>query len=87
MDTFQHVIPIIEKEMAKNLTFLQKEIDTGKTVIVRTSVIRRKTSRSIAFSKTVLMMMKHTTEQITDVSCGNTAALVGIEQFLWSLAL
>ena len=51
MDTFQHVIPIIEKEMAKNLTFLQKEIGTGKTDIVRTSVIRRKTSRSIAFSK------------------------------------
>ena len=28
------------------------------------------------------MMMKRTTEQITDVSCGNTAAFVGIEQFL-----
>ena len=27
------------------------------------------------------MMMKSTTEQITDFSCGNTAALVWIEQF------
>ena len=27
-------------------------------------------------------MMRHTTEQITDVSCGTTAALVGIDQFL-----
>ena len=27
-------------------------------------------------------MMRRTTEQITDVSCGNTAALVGIGQFL-----
>ena len=28
IDTFQHVISIIEKEMGKNLTVLQKEIDT-----------------------------------------------------------
>ena len=28
------------------------------------------------------MLMKRTTEQITDVSCGNTAAPVGIDQFL-----
>ena len=27
------------------------------------------------------MMMKRTTEQITDVTRGNTAALVGIDQF------
>ena len=31
------------------------------------------------------MMMKRTTEQITDVSRGNTAALVGIEQFFSKL--
>ena len=30
-------------------------------------------------------MMRRTTEQITDVSCGNTAALVGIDQFLSKL--
>ena len=33
------------------------------------------------------MMMKRTTEQITDVSSGNTAVLVGIEQFLQRVAL
>ena len=30
-------------------------------------------------------MMRRTTEQITDVSRGNTAALVGIDQFLLNL--
>ena len=30
-------------------------------------------------------MMRRTTEQITDVSCGNTAALVRIDQFLIKL--
>ena len=34
-----------------------------------------------SLKQTVSMMMKRFTEQITDVSCGNTAALVGIEQF------
>ena len=31
MDTLQHMISIIEKEVAKSLTFLQKEIDTRNT--------------------------------------------------------
>ena len=31
MDTLQHAISIIEKETAKNHTFLQTEIDTGNT--------------------------------------------------------
>ena len=30
-------------------------------------------------------MMRRTTEQITDFSCGNTAALVGIDEFLLKL--
>ena len=30
-------------------------------------------------------MMRRTTEQITDVSCGNAAALVGIDQFFLKL--
>ena len=51
MDTFQHAISTIEKETAKNPTFLQKEIDTGNTNSIRAAVIRRKTSMSIAFSK------------------------------------
>ena len=73
MDTLQHAISIIEKEIAKNLTFLQKEIDTVNTSKAMVALIN-------SFQQT--MMMKCTTEQITDVSCGNTAALVGIEQFL-----
>ena len=51
VDTFQHVTPIIEKEIVKNLPFLQKKIDTGITNDVMGALIRRKTSRSIAFSK------------------------------------
>ena len=35
-----------------------------------------------SFQQVVLMMMKRATEQITDVSCGNTAAIVEIDQFL-----
>ena len=31
------------------------------------------------------MMMNRTTEQITDVTRGNTAALVGIDQFLQNI--
>ena len=31
MDTLQHAISIIEKEIAKNAAFLQKEIDTRNT--------------------------------------------------------
>ena len=50
MDTFQHATSIIEKEVAKNLVFLQKEIDTGITNSIRTALIR-KTSRSTAFSE------------------------------------
>ena len=73
MDTLQHAISIIEKEIAKNHTFLQTEIDTVNTSKAMVALIN-------SFQQT--MMMKCTTEQITDVSCGNTAALVGIEQFL-----
>ena len=35
-----------------------------------------------SLQQTLLMMMRRTIEQITDVSRGNTAAVVGIEQFL-----
>ena len=50
MDTFQYAISITEKQIAKNLAFLQKEIDKGNTNSIKTALIR-KTSRSIAFSK------------------------------------
>ena len=51
MDTFQHAISIIEKGTAKNLAFLLKEIDTRNPNSIRTALIRRKTSRSRAFSE------------------------------------
>ena len=51
MDTFQHVIAIIEKEMAKNLAFLQKEISTRNTNNATAALTVRKTPLSTAFSK------------------------------------
>ena len=72
MDTLQRAISNVEKDMTKNLTFLQKEIDTRNTINATEALIN-------SFQRTVL---KRTTEQITDVSRGNTAALVVIDQFL-----
>ena len=54
---------------------LQKGIDARNTNNAMVALITRKTSLSIAFIK------QCPTEQITDVSCGNTAALVGLDQF------
>ena len=51
MDTLQHVISIIGKEMAKNVTFLQKEIGTRNKTNVMAALIMIKTSMSMAFSK------------------------------------
>ena len=56
MHTLQHAISIIEKEIAKNFAFLQKERPKVKSL-----------------QRTVLMR-RRTTEQITDVSRGNTAS-------------
>ena len=70
MDT--RAISNVEKEMAKNLTFLQKKIDTRNTNNATVALIN-------SFQRTVL---KRTTEQITDVSRGITAAFVVIDQFL-----
>ena len=56
--SWTHVISIIEKEMAENLTFLQKEIDTRNT-----------NNATVAFVNSLLQtvsMMKRTTEQIND---------------------
>ena len=74
MDTLQHSISIIEKEIAKNPAFLQKEIDTRNTNNARVALINSLQQTG--------SMMRHTTEQITDVSCGNTAASVVFDQFL-----
>ena len=51
MDTLKHVISIIEKEMAKNPTFLQKGVDTRNTNDATVALIIKKTLLSISFSK------------------------------------
>ena len=51
MDTLRRTISIIEKEIAKNPTFLQKDIDTRNTNNATVLLIMVKTSMSIAFSK------------------------------------
>ena len=75
MDTLKRATSNVEKEMAKNLTSVQKEIDTRNTNNATVALIN-------TFQRTVL---KSTTEQITDVSRGNTTALVVIDQFLLKL--
>ena len=50
MDTLQHAISVIEKEVAKNLVFLHMEIDTRNTNIATAALIMTKTSMSRAFS-------------------------------------
>ena len=82
-DTLRHAISIIEMEIAENLTILAKgnrhtehELRDGSShhdVDLNVNSLQQTVS---------MMMMKRTTEQITDVSCGNTAALAGIDQFL-----
>ena len=51
MDTLQRTISIIEKEIAKNPAFLQKEIDTGNTNSIMAALIIRTTSMARAFSE------------------------------------
>ena len=49
--SLQHVISNIEKEMAKNPTFMQKGIDTRNTNNAMVALITMKTSMSRAFSE------------------------------------
>ena len=86
MDTLLRVISIIEQEVAKNLTILQKGIDTRNTNNATVLLITKEKLSVNSFQQTV-SMMRRTTEQINDVSRGNTAALVGIEQFTRNVAL
>ena len=65
IDTLQRTISIIEKEIAKNPTFLQKEIDTRNTNNVIAALIIRKTFNVKSLQQTV-SMMRRTTEQIID---------------------
>ena len=67
MDTLQQAISIIEKGTAKNSAFLHKEIDTKEPEQHQDSS-RQKELKVKSLQRTVFMM--------------NTAALVGIDQFL-----
>ena len=60
MDTLQHAISIIEKEIVKNIAFLQKETDTRNMDNATVALIK-------SLQQTV-SMMRRTTAQITDVS-------------------
>ena len=51
MSTLQRAISIIEKEMTKNPTFLQKETEKRNMNFVMAALIMMKTSMSIAVSK------------------------------------
>ena len=82
MDTLQHAISIIEKETAKNLTFLQKEIGTLNTNNVMVSDVHHKGRPQCQQLSANNVNDEAYQEQITDVSYGNTAAFVGIDRFL-----
>ena len=51
LDTLQHAISIIEKEIANNPTFIQREIDTRNTNNATVALIIKKTSISKACSE------------------------------------
>ena len=65
---------------------MQKGIDTRNRKNSTVTLITKEDLNVNSFQQTV-SLMRRTTEQITDVSRRNTAALVGIEQFLENLAL
>ena len=73
------MISNVEKEMAQNFTFFQKEIDTEHEL--RNGSAHHKRDFNVSSFQQTVSMMRRATEQITDVSCGNTAAFVGIDQF------
>ena len=83
MDTLRHAISIIEMETAEDLTILA-EGNRHTEHELRDGSSHHDADLDVnSLHQTVsMMMMKRTTELITDVSCGNTAALVGIDQFL-----
>ena len=60
---------------------MQKGIDTRNTNNSTVALITKEDLNVNSLQQTV-SVMRRTTEQIADVSHGNTAALVGIEQFV-----
>ena len=69
------MVDVMGKRWPRTLHSCKKEIDTRNTNNATVALIN-------SFQRTVL---KRITEQITDVSRGNTAALVVIDQFLLKL--
>ena len=79
IDTLQRTISIVKKEIAKNPTFLQKEIDTRKTNNVMAALIIRKTFNVKSLHQTV-SMMRRATEQIIDQFLLNLGTLTTVEE-------
>ena len=73
MDTFQHAISIIEKEIAKNLCIFA-EGNRHTEHEQRHGGAHHEEDLNVNCLQQTVSLMRHTTEQITDVSCGNTAA-------------
>ena len=83
MDTLQNANSNIEMEIAKNFTILAIHGNRYTEHELRNGSSHHDADLNVnGLQQTVSMMMKRTTEQITDVSCGNTAALVRIDHFL-----
>ena len=85
IDTSQHAISTIEKEVAKNLAFFAEGNRHREHEQHQESSHQKEDLKVKSLQRTVTMMMKRTTEQITDVSRGNTAAFVGIDQYLYTV--
>ena len=81
MDTLQRTISTIEKEIGQE-PYILAEGDRHTEHEQRHGTAHHEEDLNVNRLQQTVSMMRRTTEQITDVSCGNTAALVGIEQFL-----
>ena len=68
--------------MAKNPIFMQKEIDTWNTNNATVALITKEELNIKSLPSANSVNDKGITEQITDVSRGNTAAVEVIEHFL-----
>ena len=81
MDALQHAISIIEKEMAKKTCFLAEGHRHTQHDQHHGSTHHKESLIATSLQHTV-SIRKRVTEHVTDVTRGNTTALVVIEQFL-----
>ena len=86
MDTFRRAISIIEKGNSQE-PYILAEGNRHTEHEQRHGSSHHKEDLSAKSFQRTMLMMRRTTEQITDVSCGNTATLVGIDQFLLKLGV